>query len=253
MIRLKWHDQDTCCLSAPLPLFSLHSLIASRLVDATWLQELQPSSPPAPVNSPELTPAFPTECSLTVESSRTGVNRHPWEAQGCYPWNSVPAAGRNQALLKLIVLHSPEFSSGISEQRNLLPHRNPSQTWTGSHPWGPSSRSPTMKSSQEELGKVVFVIQIHLSRAVRWSHTMASSKERPLIFSIGINLKFLWLSWRSRHPDCGLGKEDHVCSNHRLRYPTKSLCFGVNVLVTPCTLSPSVSESESILGSTVIL
>ena len=74
-----------------------------------------------PMNSSELAPAFPAEFSLTVESSRTGVNWHPQEVQECSPWNFFPAGGRNQTLLKLIVLHSEGLSSGISEQRNSLP------------------------------------------------------------------------------------------------------------------------------------
>lgn len=44
-------------------------------------------------------------------------------------------------------------------------------------------------------------------------------------------------------PDCGLGKEDRVwspidCATDQV------LCSGVSVSVTPCTSSPSVSESE---------
>ena len=40
---------------------------------------------------------------------------------------------------------------------------------------------------------------------------MASSKERPLIFSIGIDLKIFATVSQSRDPDCGLG-QDCVCS-----------------------------------------
>ena len=142
-----------------------------------------------PVNSSELAPAFPAGFSLTAESSRTGVNWHPLEVQECSSWDFFPATGRNQTLSKLIVLHSEELSGGISSRGIHSPSRYPSQTRTGSHPRGPSSRSPTTKTSQGELGKVLFVIQIHLSNSVRWGLTMASSKERPSIFSIGIDLR----------------------------------------------------------------
>ena len=40
------------------------------------------------------------------------------------PMEFFPAVGRNQTLLTLIVLHSVEFSSDISEQRNSLPLRH---------------------------------------------------------------------------------------------------------------------------------
>ena len=150
-----------------------------------------PISPPGHLPREQLRAGstFPAGFSLTAESSRTGVNWHPLEVQECSPWDFFPETGRNQTLSKLIVLHSEELSGGISSRGIHSPSRYPSQTRTGSHPRGPSSRSPTTKTSQGELGKVLFVIQIHLSNSVRWGLTMASSKERPSIFSIGIDLR----------------------------------------------------------------
>ena len=82
-----------------------------------------PVSPPGHLPREQLRAGstFPAGFSLTAESSRTGVNWHPLEVQECSPWDFFPAIGRNQTLSKLIVLHSEELSSGISEQRNSLP------------------------------------------------------------------------------------------------------------------------------------
>ena len=102
------------------------------------------------------------------------------------------------------------------------------------------------------LGKVIFVIQIRLSAADREWHTMASSKERPLVLSIGIDLKVFAIVLEEPAPWLRLRRGRACVVHHRLCYPTKSLCFGVNVLVTPRTSSLSVSESESVFGSTVI-
>ena len=60
------------------------------------------------MNSSELAPAFPAAFSLTAESLRTGDNWRPQEVQGFF---FFPAAGRNQTLLKLVVLPSAEFTS----------------------------------------------------------------------------------------------------------------------------------------------
>ena len=70
-----------------------------------------------PMNSSELAPAFP-DGSPSQRSPQGQVLTGIFER--CR--NFFPAFGRNQTLLKLVVLPSAEFSSGISQQRNLLPH-----------------------------------------------------------------------------------------------------------------------------------
>ena len=114
------HGEGRLCLV-------LHQ-VTSGLQSGRWLRVVDPL-PLCPsalqstcaVSSSELAPAFPAGFSLTVESSRSGVHWCPLEVQECSRWNFFPAVGRNQTLLKLTVLHSAEFSSGISEQRNSLP------------------------------------------------------------------------------------------------------------------------------------
>ena len=82
-----------------------------------------PVSPPGHLPHEQLRAGctFPAGFSLTVESSRkvclTGILKRCRNA----PCGFFPAVGRNQTLLKLIVLHSAELPSGISEQRNSLP------------------------------------------------------------------------------------------------------------------------------------
>ena len=61
--------------------------------------------------------------------------------------NFFPAVGRNQTLLKLVVLPSAEFSSGISQQRNLLPNLMSLSNMD----WVPSPRSQQQISHNEQL------------------------------------------------------------------------------------------------------
>jgi len=83
------------------------------------------------MNSSELAPAFPAAFFLTTPQGQvlTVV------LERCRDF--FPEVGRNQTLLKLVVLPSAEFSSGISQQRNLLPH----PMSLSNMDWVPSPRS----------------------------------------------------------------------------------------------------------------
>ena len=108
-----------------------------------------PVSPPGHLPHEQLRAGstFPAGFSLTVESSRkvclTGILKR-YRKSSC---GFFPAVGRNRTLLKLIVLHSPEFSSGISQQRNLLPH----PMSLSNMDWVPSPRSQQQISHNEKL------------------------------------------------------------------------------------------------------
>lgn len=64
------------------------------------------------------------------------------------PVGFSPAVGENQTFLRLVVLHSAELSSAVSEQRNLLPHPMSLSKTERVPIRGPSSISPTAKSSR---------------------------------------------------------------------------------------------------------
>ena len=72
---------------------------------------------------------------------------------------------------------------------------------------------------------------------------MASSKERPLVFSIGINLKMFATVSKERDPDCGLGQADGECSRVDCAAHHVLVLWGERVRPSSAA-PPPVSRSE---------
>ena len=127
--------EEKGCWEGPSCLI-LHQ-VAFGLQSGRWLRVVDPSpsvpiSPPAPWTAQNRL-QLSQLCSPSQQSNQgqmlTGI------LERCRIF--FPAVGRNQTLLKLVVLPSAEFLSGISQQRNLLPH----PMSLSNMDWVPSPRS----------------------------------------------------------------------------------------------------------------
>ena len=72
---------------------------------------------------------------------------------------------------------------------------------------------------------------------------MASSKERPLIFCVGINLKMFATVLKERDPDCGLGQADRERSRVDCAAHHVLVLWGARVRPSSAA-PPPVSRSE---------